>query len=57
MSGYQKGSELEGLGFNLYVVPPHIVVSLISEVRDWRVRVDLVVKTEVGQGRQGDSKL
>ena len=27
-------SELEGLGFNLCVAPPHVVVSLISEDRD-----------------------
>ena len=34
MSGDQKGLESEGLGFNLYVVPPHVVVSLISEIGD-----------------------
>ena len=52
----QKGSELEGLGFNLCVAPSHIIVSLISEIRDRRVGVDLVVKTEVSQGQQGGSK-
>ena len=30
----QKGSELERLGFNLCVVLPHVVVSLISEGND-----------------------
>ena len=35
-------SESEGLGFNLCVVPSLNVVSLISEIRDWRVGVDLV---------------
>ena len=53
----RKSLELEGLGFNLCVAPPHIVVSLILEIRDRRVGVDLVVKTEVGQGQQGGSKL
>ena len=57
MSRDWKGLELEGLGFNLCVAPPHVVVSLISEIGDWRVGVDLVAKTEVGQGQQGDSKL
>ena len=52
-----KGSELEGLGFNLYVVSPRVVMSLILEIRDQRVRVDLVVKTEVSQGQQRGSKL
>ena len=56
MSRDWKGSELEGLGFNLCVVPSCIIVSLISEIGDQKVRVDLVVKTEVSQGRQGGSK-
>ena len=29
------GSESEGLGFNLCVAPPHIVVSLISKDKGW----------------------
>ena len=53
----QKDSELEGLGFNLSVAPSHIIVSLISEIRDQRFRDDLVVKTAVDQGQQGSSKL
>ena len=40
--------ELEGLGFNLCVAPPHVVVSLISEdegwIGDWRFGDDFVVK-------------
>ena len=50
MSGYWNGSESEGLGFNLCVAPPHIVMSLIlgdkGWVRDWRLEVgdDFVVK-------------
>ena len=53
MSGYQNGSESEGLGFNLCVAPPRIVVSLILKdkgwVGDWRLEVgdDFVVKTKV----------
>ena len=47
MSRDWKGSELEGLGFNLYVVPPCVVVSLISEIGDQRVGVDFVIRTEV----------
>ena len=60
MSGYRNGSELEGLGFNLCVAPPHVVVSLISRDRSWvrdqrsEVRGDFVVKTKVGQGRRGE---
>ena len=60
MSGYQNGSKFEGLGFNLCVAPPCIVVSLISKdkgrVRDHRSEVgdDFVIKTEVGQGRRGE---
>ena len=56
MSRYWDGLELEGLGFNLCVALPHVVVSLISKdkgrVRDRRLEVgdDFVVKTEVGQG-------
>ena len=59
MSRYWKESESEGLGFNLCVAPPRVIVSLISKdkgrVRDWRseVRDDFIVKTKVGQGRQG----
>ena len=59
MSGNWNGSELEGLGFNLCVAPPHIIMSLISRdrsrVRDRRSEVgdDFVVKTKVGQGQQG----
>ena len=59
MSRYRNGSELEGLGFNLCVVLPHIVVSLILQDKGWagdrrsEVRGDFVVKTEVGQGRRG----
>ena len=59
MFGYQNGSESEGLGFNLCVAPPCIVMSLISEDRGWvgdrRLEVgdDFVVMTRVGQGRQG----
>ena len=30
MSGYRNGLELEGLGFNLCVALPGVVVSLIS---------------------------
>ena len=50
MSGYQNGSESEGLGINLCVVPHHIVVSLISKdkgrVGDRRSEVgdDFIVK-------------
>ena len=50
----QNGSESEGLGFTLCVVPSHIVVSLISEDR---VRSEIggsemtsLFKTEVRQG-------
>ena len=54
MSGYRNGSESEGLGFNLCVVPPHIVMSLIlgdkDWVRDWRSEMTLSLRTEVGQG-------
>ena len=59
MSGYWNGSESEGLGFNLCVVPPRVVVSLISrdgsQVGDRRLEVgdDFVVKSEVRQGQQG----
>ena len=59
MSGYRNGSESEGLGFNLCVAPPRVVVSLVSKdrgrVRDRRSEVgdDFVVMTRVGQGRQG----
>ena len=58
-SGYRNGSESEGLGFNLCVVPPGIIVSLILRVKSWvrdrrsEVGDDFVVRTEVGQGRQG----
>ena len=58
MSGYQSGSESEGLGFNLCVVPPRVIISLIlrdkGQVRDRRseVRDDFIVKTKVGQGQQ-----
>ena len=37
-----KGSELEGLGFNLCVAPSLDIMSLISEIGGQRVRVDLV---------------
>ena len=50
MSGDQKGLESEGLGFNLCVTPSHVIMSLILEIGDQGVGVDLVVKTEVGQG-------
>ena len=56
MSGYRNGSKSEGLGFNLCVAPPHVVVSLISrdkgQVGDQRSEVggDFVIKTKVGQG-------
>ena len=59
MSGYQNGSESEGLGFNLCVAPSRVVVSLISKDRgrigDRRLEVgdDFVIMTRVGQGRQG----
>ena len=59
MSGYQNGSESEGLGFNLCVAPPCVVVSLILKDRDWvrdqrsEVGDDFVIMTRVGQGRQG----
>ena len=52
MSGYWDGLELEGLGFNLCVAPPRIVVSLISRDKSWvgdrRLEVgdDFVVKTK-----------
>ena len=54
MSGYWNGLESEGLGFNLCVAPPRVLVSLIlrdrSRVRDQRSEVgdDFVVKSEVG---------
>ena len=48
MSGDWVGLELEGLGFNLCVAPPCIVVSPISEdggqIRDWRFGDDFIVK-------------
>ena len=60
MSRDLKGSELEGLGFNLDVAPPHIIVSLISETRVgseiWRSEMTSLMKTEVKQERQGGSK-
>ena len=52
-------SELEGLGFNLCVVLPRVVVSLISKgkgrVGGQRLEIgdDFVVRIKVGQGRQG----
>ena len=49
MSGYRNGSESEGLGFNLCVAPPRVVVSLILRDRS-RVGDDFVIKSEVGQG-------
>ena len=58
MSRYRNGLESEGLGFNLCVAPPRVVVSLISRDRsrigDRRSEVgdDFIVKTKVGQGRQ-----
>ena len=50
MSRYWNGLESEGLGFNLCVAPPRVVVSLISrdksqvggrrsEVGDWRLEI------------------
>ena len=58
MSGYQNGLESEGLGFNLYVAPPCVVVSLISgdkdRVGDRRSEMTLSFKTKVGQGQQGE---
>ena len=64
MSGYQNGSESEGLGFNLCVALPCVVVSLIlkdkGRVGDRRSEVgdDFVIKTKVRQGRLGEgSKL
>ena len=53
MSGYWNGLELEGLGFNLCVAPPRVVMSLIlkdkDQVRDRRseVRDDFVVRTKL----------
>ena len=55
MSGYWNGngSELEGLGFNLCVALPRIIMSLISgdkgQVGDQRseVRDDFVVKDKI----------
>ena len=35
MSRYQNGLELEGLGFNLCVAPPRVVVSLILGDEGW----------------------
>ena len=60
MSGYQNGSELEGLGFNLCVAPPHTIVSLILKVKGWvgdqrsEVGDDFVIKTKVRQGQRGE---
>ena len=51
MSGYRSGSESEGLGFILCVVPPCVVMSLIARDKG-QVGDDFVVKTKVGQGRQ-----
>ena len=45
MSGDQKGLELEGLGFNLCVVPPPVIVSLILETR---------IRSEIGDSEVGD---
>ena len=59
MSKCWNGSESEGLGFNLCVAPPRVVVSLIlkdkGRVGDRRSEVgdDFVVRTKVRQGRQG----
>ena len=43
MSGYRNGSESEGLGFNLCVAPPCIVVSLFlkdkGQVGDQRLEI------------------
>ena len=49
MSRYRSGSESEGLGFNLCLAPPHIVMSLILRDKG-QVRDDFVIKTKVGQG-------
>ena len=52
----QNGSESEGLGFNLCVAPPRVIVSLILKGRgrigDRRSEVgdDFVIMTRVGQG-------
>ena len=58
-----KGSESEGLGFNLCVALSCIVMSLIleagdqrSEVGDQRLEVTSLLKMKVGQGQQGGSK-
>ena len=43
MSGYWNGLELEGLGFNLCVSPPRVVVSLILGNKG-QVGDDFIVK-------------
>ena len=59
MSRDWDGSELEGLGFNLCVVLPCVVVSLISRDRgqvgdrESEAGGDFVMKTKVGQGQGG----
>ena len=60
MSGYWNGSESEGLGFNLCVALPHVVVSLIladkGQVRDRRLESEITssLKTKIRQGQQGE---
>ena len=55
MSGYRNGSESEGLGFNLCVALPHVVMSLIlgdkGWVGDWRLELEMTssFKTKASQ--------